>query len=57
MAIYIFRSLPVLSKYFAGTRWFWPQWLRAQITGMKASPTQSMLGRFPKFVCISKSKM
>src|SRR6266705_6616606 len=26
---------PVLAKYFAGIRLFWPQWLQARITGMK----------------------
>jgi hypothetical protein len=24
---------PVLAKYFAGIRLFWPQWLQARITG------------------------
>jgi hypothetical protein len=26
---------PVLAKYFAGIRLFWPQWLQARITGKK----------------------
>jgi hypothetical protein len=26
---------PVLAKYFAGIRLFWPQWLQARITGMQ----------------------
>src|SRR5438309_6906921 len=30
-----FPQRPVLAKYFAGTRLFWPQWLQARITGMK----------------------
>jgi hypothetical protein len=30
---------PVLAKYFAGIRLFWPQWLQARIMGMKRLPS------------------
>jgi hypothetical protein len=29
------RQRPVLARYFAGMRFFWPQWLQARITGKK----------------------
>jgi hypothetical protein len=30
-----FPQRPVLAKYFAGIRLFWPQWLQARTTGKK----------------------
>src|ERR1700676_94272 len=32
-----FPQRPVLARYFAGIRLFWPQWLQARTTGKKAS--------------------
>jgi hypothetical protein len=56
-----FPQRPVLDKYFAGIRFFWPQWLHARITGKKALHHTNrchslLLGAFSE-VYISKSKI